>query len=53
MNALNTKFSINGKLAVLKYSSADKKTKNITYSKQLTHQEDLDFKSHLEGLKII
>ena len=53
LNKTNTKFSINGKLAVVKYSSADKKSKVINYSDGLTHQEDLDFKSHLNSLNII
>ena len=53
LNALKTKFSINGKLAVIKYSSADKKSKNIEYSMGLTEQEDVDFKKYLDDYKII
>jgi len=53
LNALKTKFSVNGKLAVLTYSSADKTKRNIIYSKGLTEQEDKDFKSHLKSFNII
>ena len=53
LNALQTKFSINGKLAVVEYTSADKKSKLVKYSKGLTEQENDDFKSHLNSLNII
>ena len=53
VNKENTRFTINGKLAVVEYTSADKKSKLIRYSKGLTEQESVDFKSHLRALNII
>ncbi len=47
LNVLKTKFTINGKLAVLTYSSADKTKRNIVYSKKLTEKENQHFKEYL------
>ena len=53
LNPLQTKFSINGKLAVLTYGTADKSVINLKYSQELTEQEDKDFKIYLNDFDII
>jgi len=51
-NKQNTKFAINGKLAVIRYGPG-KKVLNISYNIGLTQKEDEDFKGHLKVLKLI
>lgn len=54
LNKQNTKFSINGKLAVLTIGGSYIAPRVlIKYSSELTDKEMKDFKSHLGILKII
>ena len=52
INKQKTRFSVNGKLAVLRYGP-NKLIQNISYSKELTEQEEIKFKDHLRDIEKI
>ena len=52
INQSETKFSINGILAVIQYCSAGT-VSGIKYSKELSEQENKDFKQYLNDYDII
>lgn len=52
LNKYNTKYSVNGKLCVLRFGPK-KLIQNISYSHELTEQEEYVFKGHLKTLEII